>query len=171
MSEQPLAYDDSGDALTDGANPGQENAAKEESADERYLRFLRGLELRTIRLKSAQVENLSGAQPADRLVVTVLRNVLDKTTDSAGFHADIQYDVVFGKEDAPSARIAVVYTASYDAKAETTDAMINRFAKSNIPLNTWPFLREFIAGMLGRMGWETLNLPLLIPSDSAAERG
>ena len=47
-------------------------------------------------------------------------------------------------------------------KAEPmTEGIFAVFQDVNLPVNTWPYLREFLAATTGRMNWITFTLPAL----------
>ena len=40
-----------------------------------------------------------------------------------------------------------------------SEELFTVFQEVNLPVNTWPYLRSFLADGLGRMGWPPMTLP------------
>lgn len=40
-----------------------------------------------------------------------------------------------------------------------TEEIFSIFREVNLPVNTWPYLREFLASTFGRFGWEPIIIP------------
>ena len=53
--------------------------------------------------------------------------------------------------------------ATYEVELETgismTDALMQPFTALNLPVYTWPYFRELVSSMMGRMGWQSYTLP------------
>ncbi|MBL0171693.1 MAG: hypothetical protein IPP90_13395 [Gemmatimonadaceae bacterium] len=49
-----------------------------------------------------------------------------------------------------------------------TDAIFAEFERVNLPLNTWPYFREFLQSTLVRAGWPPFVLPAFKVAPTAA---
>jgi hypothetical protein len=70
-----------------------------------------------------------------------------------------RYDVTV-KDDKGKKRLALVsvtFAVYYVSKIPMTDQIFEKFCQLNLPLNTWPYFREFTHNSLARM-----NLPEVI---------
>ncbi|MCX7622710.1 MAG: hypothetical protein RMK01_09880 [Thermomicrobium sp.] len=47
------------------------------------------------------------------------------------------------------------------SETEPDEAFLRLYARTSLPLQTWPFLRTLIADLCHRMGWQPPTLPLL----------
>ena len=52
------------------------------------------------------------------------------------------------------------------------DRHYEAFRQANLPLNVWPFAREFFYNMTLRMGWPPFTLPLLrfVPESNSTKK-
>ncbi len=129
------------------------------SADE-YNAFIRQIELRAVWLSRADVANNVGSEPPDRTDVTVHRRSRWEAATN-GFQAFDEYEIILGSEDQPAARIAVTLGLAYDSNELMSDALFDPFQQFNLPLNAWPYAREFVANTTARMNWVPFTLPAL----------
>jgi hypothetical protein len=51
------------------------------------------------------------------------------------------------------------YAVEYASPLPMTDAYFETFRALNLPLNTWPYFREFVHSTLARAGWPPTTLP------------
>lgn len=77
------------------------------------------------------------------------------------FHASENHDEEYGK-------IEVTYEFVYSFSKEIEEnsqflTFLEAFQEYNLPLNSWPFIREFVHTTMGRMDWPIFTLPLLRP--------
>src|SRR3712207_6224097 len=63
--------------------------------------------------------------------------------------------------DEPLAEIEVTFGLRFRSKQPMTEVFFEVFEEVNLPVNTWPYLREFVSSTLGRMGWQPITLPAL----------
>ena len=57
--------------------------------------------------------------------------------------------------------INVTYKLSYHCKEKFPEDFFDLFKDVNLPINTWPFFREFVSNITSRMNIPPLTLPLL----------
>lgn len=59
------------------------------------------------------------------------------------------------------ATIDVSFSVDFASETPMDDGIFSLFRGANLPVNAWPFLREFVATTVGRMGWLPVTLPAL----------
>jgi hypothetical protein len=111
-------------------------------------------------LASAKIDNTVGSEAPDRTDVTVNR-VSTWAPGGAGFLALDKYTVVLGAPGHPAATIEVTFGLDYRSELVMTDALFTPFEQFNLPLNAWPYAREFVASATARMNWIPFTLPAL----------
>ena len=85
-----------------------------------------------------------------------------------GFHAWYQYGLQINRSDGAPIEIEVVFGLRFRSERPMTSPIFELFKEVNLPVNTWPFLREFVHSMTGRMGWTPITLPALKRGTTAA---
>ena len=91
--------------------------------------------------------------------------LLGEQAGPAGVH---EQGRVEGGEEA--VRVSVSLEARYGSKTLMTDAIFAEFERVNLPLNTWPYFREFLQSTLTRAGWPPFVLPAFKVAPTAAAR-
>jgi hypothetical protein len=76
-----------------------------------------------------------------------------------GFVAFHAYDVAIKVTDSKVANISVTFGLEFISEQAMSEELFTVFQDVNLPVNTWPYLRSFLADGLGRMGWRPLTLP------------
>jgi hypothetical protein len=72
-----------------------------------------------------------------------------------------------GKEEPVTIR--ATFELEYASKTTITDELFAIFREFNLPVNIWPFFREFVHTVLARANWPVFVLPALrIPAGQAA---
>jgi hypothetical protein len=56
--------------------------------------------------------------------------------------------------------IRAEFEVRYSTAQRMTDEIFNEFGRRNLPLNTWPYFREFVHAALARTGWPVFVLPV-----------
>jgi len=135
---------------------------------EEYQAFLQGLELRHVRLIELRVKTLDdNPKPADS-IVSVEGDTEFAPTES-GFEARTIYRVSFSERNSGQelGTIEAIYGFRYESEVKPNDegaeAYFDIFSDVNMPVNSWPFMRELTYNMMARMGWTPFALPLLKP--------
>lgn len=126
-----------------------------------YAAFISQIELLSIWLKSASVENFHGpALPEDLSITVDGVNEWEQRPD--GFRAFQHYRIRLSKQDdALLAEIKTTFGADYSSEFPMTDELFATFGDVNLPLNTWPYLREYASATVSRLGWSPITLPTL----------
>ena len=125
-----------------------------------YAAFLRQIELAAIWLQEARISNRRGPEPPERATVR-LDSHATWTPYSEGFRILHHYDIRIEDSDSLLAEIEVTFGLQFTSEAELTDELFSVFREVNLPVNTWPYLREFLATTAGRMNWVPFVLPTL----------
>lgn len=125
---------------------------------EEYAGFISQIELQTIWLSEMRVRNHCGPEAPERNSIHISRKVRWEPTPD-GFRAFCQYRVRFRSEDEPSLDLDVTYGLDFSSSDPMTDDIFVIFREVNLPVNTWPYLREFVSTTMGRMSWVPFTLP------------
>lgn len=96
----------------------------------------------------------------------------------SGFAANVEFDLramptrLDGANetevDSPDLEIQMLWRLEYAVDSEKfleqelTDELIDEFIERNVPINVWPYIRETVANLTGRMGVNVT--PLLLPT-------
>lgn len=127
---------------------------------EDYAAFIAQIELLDVWLQEARVVNYYGprlpAQGGFRIDSEV-----GWEAHPGGFRALNRDRVVLCTDDETYAEIEVTFALDFASRESMTDEIFTWFGEVNLPVNTWPYLREFVSTALGRMGWPPFTLPAL----------
>ncbi len=127
-----------------------------------YAEFVGQIDLLDVWLVEAHVVNRYGARTPSRAALAITTTSDPSwTSTSDGFDVCFPYSVRFEEGSAVHAEVAVTFGLHYESMVPMTNALFEVFREVNVPVNTWPFLREFLATSLGRMGWQPFTLPAL----------
>ncbi len=123
-----------------------------------YGAFIGQIELSSIWLASSSVENSAGpGNPSEGSVDVAASAHWEPAED--GFVAFHAYDVKIEVNDSKAAGISATFGLEFKSEQAMSEDLFTVFQDVNLPVNTWPYLRSFLADSLGRMGWPTLTLP------------
>jgi hypothetical protein len=123
-----------------------------------YAAFIGGLQLEAIWLKAASVQNEYGPRaPAD--VDVAISDSAGWEGDEGGFAATQTYTARLESEGTRVATIEATFGLQYSTTQPMTAEIFALFRGANLPVNAWPYFREFVSSAIGRMGWEPLTLP------------
>lgn len=126
-----------------------------------YNNFVTQIEIANIRLVSAQVKILDYSYfPASTKVNWRMRATYEKAEEQ--FNICHRYNVTIADKETneAKAKISVAFQVVYSSKIPINDDLFTIFKVRNLPLNTWPYLREFVHNTTMRMGWP----PFIAPS-------
>ncbi len=133
-------------------------AAKVSPTD--YATFIGQIELTNIWLESSRVTNQHGPTAPEQASLAISNQArFEPAAD--GFNAYQGYRVRFDESDAVLAEIEVTFGLRFRSAQPMTDEIFAIFREVNLPVNTWPYLREYISTTMGRMGWMPVALPAL----------
>jgi len=126
-----------------------------------YRKILDGVELRKLYLKTFQ-----GKIDLDAItkVITVHISSTAHFTYKAENQVEIsqKWDIVAKDKKSHSncLNISVTYCLVLYSKQKFTKRFFEIYQKTSLPLNVWPFVREFVNSMTARMNIPPLTLPL-----------
>jgi len=123
-----------------------------------YRRFIGQIELQAIWLAGAKIDNRFGPATPEQTSIQI-EDTHSWEEIHHGFRASVRYRVRFKQGAKIQSTIEATYAADFTSAAPMTDEIFSVFAKNNLPLNTWPYLRAFVSDTLGRMGWLPFALP------------
>jgi preprotein translocase subunit SecB len=128
---------------------------------EAYGEFIGQIQLRNLFLKDAFVRNIYGSDTPDHVSVELSSSAEYQNTEQ-GFDAIHHYEMDFSSGDTVASHISVTFSVGFESTIQLTDEMFETFREVNLPVNTWPYLREFVSSTLGRMNWQPFALPALM---------
>jgi hypothetical protein len=134
--------------------------APSSATPEEYSTFIGQIELRNLWMHAGSAHNELGPLTPERVYLEV-EDQPSYEPSAAGFICTHAYLVRANSEGHEAFRITLELKVQFDSAAPMTDRIFKVFATANLPLNTWPYLREFVASSVARMGWQALTLPAL----------
>ena len=140
------------------SNPSPSHSAAEPIDPAIYNAFIGRIELSSIWLSSSSIENSGGPGSPREASIDIAANARWESVED-GFVAFHAYDVKIEVADSKVAEISVTFGLEFKSKQAMTEELFTIFQDVNLPVNTWPYLRAFLADGLGRMGWPPLTLP------------
>jgi preprotein translocase subunit SecB len=139
--------------------------APERPSREAYAEFIRGVELRDIRLTETHAKSHVSRFDSDALKIKVdVRGTIKRVLEPGrhGFEADVTIDLSATDDDGHEhATGESSYALLYTSQVEPTDGMLEVFLNLNVSVNAWPYLREHVQQTITRFGWNPLILPPL----------
>ena len=141
-----------------GSNPTPSHSETEPIDPAIYNAFIGQIELSSIWLSSSSIENSSGPSSPGEVSIGIAGSARWESVED-GFVVFHAYDVTFKESDTKVAGIGVTFGLEFKSEQGMTDELFAIFEEVNLPVNTWPYLRAFLADALGRMGWPLLTLP------------
>lgn len=128
-----------------------------------YNNFVKQIEIDDLRIVSAQVNILDYSYfPSSTEVKWRMRASYEETEEQ--FSVSHRYNVtILDKEtNEAKAKISVTFYVVYSSKIPISDDFFKIFKVRNLPLNTWPYFREFVHNITMRMGWPPLIAPTYV---------
>lgn len=126
---------------------------------EAYAEFVGQIELLDVWLVEAHVVNRHGPRIPRRTAVSITPSEPTWTRASDGFDVQVPYSVRFVDGNTTHAEVSATFGLHFTSDRPMSDAVFEVFRDVNLPVNAWPFLREFVSTTVGRMGWQPLTLP------------
>jgi len=128
-----------------------------------YNNFVEQIEMDDIRIVAIQVHILDYSYfPTSAEVKR--RTQASYESAEGQFNVSHRYNLtILDKETREDkAKISVTFYVSYSSKIPINDDLFEIFKVRNLPLNTWPYLREFIHNVTMRLGWPPFIAPLYL---------
>jgi len=135
---------------------------KKEIAPELYRKILHGLDLKNLFLTSC-------SSAIDR--INIGTEIKIRIDDNASFRKTENNEIEISQKYSLEARgqnskrkflaIKCEFCLVFSSKEEFSEEFFETFKKANLPINSWPFFREFVYNMTSRMYVPPLTIPLL----------
>ncbi len=135
-----------------------------------YAEFIGQIELRNIWLVEATAKNHFGPHTPTQAVFRFASTDATWENASSGFRVKHCYELRIESEDEMLAEVDVTFGLEFESSQPITDDIFKIFKDVNLPVNTWPYLREFIATTTGRMGWAPFTAPTFKSGVKPAKR-
>jgi hypothetical protein len=127
---------------------------------EEYRNMMRGLKLEKIRLVSASLK-YNFFQPPMKIVVKSAEKFEKKKESNEVFvYQDYTLVAQLPKTNQKGVNIKCCYEIVFKTDKDFTEEFFKIYADRSLPLNTWPYFREFVSSMVARMDLPPLTLPL-----------
>ena len=138
-----------------------------------FERFLRGLVMKEICIERVQAEVLNRSTTGGEEAVDYgEKSVLISATESeAVILASYAVRLVPSGGVQPSAHLQATFRVTYGTEERMTDACFEQLRRLTLRIHTVPFAREWFRDASGRMGIETILLPLSIAHPGAIPHG
>lgn len=127
---------------------------------EAYATFISQIELEAIWLVAGHVDNRTG-QRSPRHAEVVVSESAQWQSAGGGFDIQHQYSLHFRDAGQELALIDVTFGLHFASAQPMTEETFAVFRAVNLPINTWPYLRAYVADITGRMAWLPFTLPAL----------
>jgi len=125
-----------------------------------YRDFINQIEIVDLRLVSAQIKNTGFVEcpPEAEIGININAKYENGEEKFTVFH---RYNVRVkdAKTQRQAAKLSVEFAVTYSSKLVLTDEIFDIFKELNLPVNTWPYFREFVHNTFGRMNWRPLIAP------------
>ncbi|MFC2047218.1 hypothetical protein ACFLTK_02945 [Chloroflexota bacterium] len=126
-----------------------------------YNAFIEQTEIVSIRAISAKIDDIAYSESPVDTTVKYREKVSYENNDNE-FNAFHRYNVTIADRETGDAKVklSVTFCVTYSSKIPMNNDIFNVFKERNLPLNTWPYFREFIHNSLARFGWPDIIAPL-----------
>lgn len=135
---------------------------------EAYNRFIHSLELRDIVLArveaEARVPSINPAETGIQADFDVRDDECESEPNLCQVLAQLKVELMQVKSGERLGAVDVTLRLTYSSEEPITDAIRERFKAANVPLNAWPYLREYVQQTMTRFGWPPFILPPYLPS-------
>lgn len=128
-----------------------------------YREFIGQIELQHIVLSRASVKRHRSPSPDVSWRYENKATKREYASAEDGFQATLHYLVRLLDDDHDDAfgEIRVAFTAAYSSERPMTEEIFDVFGELNLPLNVYPYVREFVQSATSRMGFPGLVLPTM----------
>lgn len=128
-----------------------------------YNAFIATIQLKRIELAELTARSVVTVLPEVQLKVSQKFGVVCPIREERSFMAEAQLHLGFQtSQDEELGVITCTYRLEYTCGVPITDELFDEFARRNVPLNAWPFLRETAMNLTQRFGWSGFVLPPFI---------
>jgi preprotein translocase subunit SecB len=140
----------------------QKNQYKPKISPEKYADILNGIDLISLYLKSSKCS----VDPDDFEESSIQLRVQDDASFEINENKEVlvihKYRLSAKKQNSRkrSLYIECEYCLRYSSNEAFSEEFFDIFKKINLPINSWPFFREYAHSMTARMNLPPLTLPL-----------
>jgi len=144
----------------------RKKAKKREVSPKEYKEFIEGIELENIFFSKANFELLVFNRDfwREKPDINMIEDAKLLERKSEKFVVTHKYNLVISnpaEKKEKFLKISANLVAEYSTKKEITEEIFELFRKINLPLNTWPYFREYVHSCMGRLNIPPLILPVL----------
>lgn len=131
-----------------------------------YNEFIKELKVDEIYLKKVSLDYVSEEGiPSEGISVGTKQSSQYEiaTPDMFRVFHTYQFTAKSPKTHEVLAKIGCTFVVVYKNPIAMNESIFTVFSELNLPLNTWPYFRELIHSLVGRMNWPPLVAPLYKP--------
>ena len=125
-----------------------------------YNKFINGVDLASVRLAGADIRARS--TPERKQLLPSIEQTSRYVNEDG--HVLLIHELTFSGKYEGDDEAAVFIRAEFELRYSTAERMTKEifaeFRLRNLPLNTWPYFREFVHAALARTGWPVFVLPV-----------
>lgn len=129
-----------------------------------YRQFIGGLQLKDVSVRRSSTHRIARTIDMSRKVDVNINDKASFTMPEESICDIVQayaLHLSYQGEKTPLVTIECEFDVVYRVSKPMTDAYFEIFKKTSLPLNTWPYWREFVHSSFGRMGLPPFILPVL----------
>jgi len=132
----------------------------------RYDAFIASLSIEEVRFSNVEIDAPHRYSQTYSGLEADISTASGFTNGEASFAAwtTVVFEGRRPQEEQPKVRVRVTVEVTYHAVELMTDDIFEVFSQRNLPLNTWPYLREYVQSALARAGWPVYTLPAFKPA-------
>jgi hypothetical protein len=147
--------------MNEPVSPANIDTSSWASPDE-YNRLIRSLKLQDIRMVRGQFSAAKEYEGEVGLRSHITFSGRFQATDSGfvAFHA-ITFEGRCEENEERIVGIEAEYAVKYESDLEIREDLFLPFLYMNLPVQTWPFFREFVQSSVSRLHWPQVTLPTL----------
>ncbi|MBU1936023.1 hypothetical protein KKG05_01365 [bacterium] len=130
-----------------------------------YNRILNGLEPVSIQLTSSECK--TGEEIRSSPVAVTIKytpSLIETSNEMVAIKTKYEFLAINKESSNAIAEIAVEYTVKLVSKEKFTEDFFEVYKNNSLPINIWPYFREYIQSTLNRMGLPAFTLPFLVRS-------
>jgi preprotein translocase subunit SecB len=138
-------------------------SAKKLIDPKKYSEILSKTQLLEIYMESCSVSQVrEGIHSEKKINIEINDRAIIKKAET-GFKVLHKYDIKTVSPEAtkPSLRISVAFALVFSCDYSVGKSFFDVFKNVNLPLNSWPYLREFVQSTVQRMNLPPLTLPFV----------
>lgn len=129
-----------------------------------YNDLIKQTNLIDVRIQSAKIDNLGCEQlPSSNRISYTIKSWYENKEEKSEIHVFQRYNVSIKDIEVDSknkvAKLSVTFCVVYSSDIPMSEEFFDIFVETNLPLNTWPYFREFTHNSFARMGLSNVVAP------------